>query len=271
MHPEISGIDEDGSAVKTRNILSTSESYDDFLNSLKHLRRYREPQKKLMAIRINRTISDYAELVREIQEGIDLLEERHSIGVQEMIRFMDSVKASSKTSDSEDHYNKYCIRKSFATAVGRKVSDEATCIESIRDHREPVMPCSICRRHPWLRDKRLPQEAFLFSTPEVMGVLKGHEQYYKEDNVKPFFKLADGQISSLNMHSPYRIENDGLPSRRPKDGDYGFSENGGSIGNLKIANGNVTFTSLPRGGYLMWFDNSIVFVQEGNSIVLERS
>ena len=221
-------------------------------------------------VRINRTISDYAELVREMQEGIDLLEERHSMGIQEMARFMDSVKASSKTSDSEDHYNKYCIRKSFATSVGRKVSDEATCIESIRDHREPVMPCSVCRSHPWLRTKLLPQDGFLFSTPEVMKVLKDHEEYHKENRTKNFFRLEKKDIHSLVIHTEYLIESDDFPNLRPKDGDYDFTENGNKIGSIKIKNGYVTFTSLPPSGFQMGFDDSILFIQEGKTIEITK-
>ena len=222
-----------------------------------------------MAIRINRSIRDYDELVREMQEGIDLLEERHSIGIEEMARFMDSVRASSKNSDSEDHYNKFCIRKSFATTVGRKASEEATCIQSIRDHSEPVMPCSTCRSHPWLRQKGLPQDGFLFSTPEVMKVLRDHEQYHKEDDVPPFFKLNDmEQTHSLINNRPYFMENDGLPNRRPKSGDYALIRDGTPIGNCKIKSTEVKFTNLPSTGLEIGFNDAITFIQDNKSIVI---
>ena len=42
------------------------------------------------------------------------------------------------------------------------------------------------------------------------------------------------------------------------------------MGKIKIDNGYVTFTSLPKSGYMMGFDDSIVFIQEGNKIEVKR-
>ena len=117
----------------------------------------------MLVIKANKEITDFDSLVEEIRIGLEILENRHNRGKEELQSFVDAVRRGDQ-----------CLRRLFAPAVGRDIDKEESCIETLK-RGVLVMPCSFCRLDQSLQDRGLPSSGHLWSTPEVIKVLRGGE------------------------------------------------------------------------------------------------
>ena len=78
--------------------------------------------------------------------------------------------------------------KTVCTTVGRDIDKEESCIETLK-RGVLVMPCSFCRLDQSLQDRGLPSSGHLWSTPEVIKVLRGGEFREPDEIPNDYLKL----------------------------------------------------------------------------------
>ena len=260
VHPNILGKDIDGRTRTIHDLISDQGSYARAIDAAQHLETVGGRQKSVYVIRINRTMSSFDEIVSEMTKGISLLKERHQTGLEEMSTFMSSITEGNR-----------CIRKAFAVSVGREPKDEATCVESIRDWGQPVMPCSNCRSDPWLIDRNFPQEGPLLSTPEIMSVIRDHDIFYTQDRRIRYFRIHDtDNIYSLIKDTEYELVIDDFKDLIPPSGVYNLMEDDITVGQVKLTQTHVSFSGLTNASLHLGFDSGATFRYDGTNIVLNR-
>ena len=181
--------------------ISNCGSYLDAMNNLDRSDSNNQLRELVYIIRLNRTMKTFQDIRSEIEKGINLLKERHDIGLSEMNQFMDTITKKGG-----------CIRKAFAPSVGRTKKEEASCIESIRDHNQAVMPCSNCRTDVWLRDMGFPQTGFLLSTDDVLNVIEDKTKIQKKGEKDVYFQIKgveEYEIIECNFRYPIRMDDFG--------------------------------------------------------------
>jgi len=233
IHPEILGIDNSGSNISLTDSISKLKSYDKSINSSADLVNYPHPQKRLIVIRINKNIKGYSGFKHEMQLGIKLLKENHDKGVQEMNKFMNYI-------DNDNG----CIRKIFANSVGREDYQEATCLESIVDRKQPVMPCSYCRKDSWFLDKGLFQKGPLLSTSDTLNVIQ-KLQTNKVKKLEKYFYIQDAKNTLyFELNIVYMMIKEEINDHYPNDGNYDLFRDKNKIGRIYINKQCIKFIDL---------------------------
>ena len=182
-----------------RTVLETVLEEEGYDGVVKALRKQNEEslttpadQKRMLVIRANRPIPDFESLIKELRKGLEILADRHEKGREELQNFIDAVKSGDQ-----------CLRRLFAPAIGRDADGEETCIESISRGRI-VMPCSFCRHDPTLVDLGLPRDGHLWSTKEVVEVLRGRPYRESIQKKSGYLEISVDEYS-LNDQKPYPI------------------------------------------------------------------
>ena len=260
VHPEVLGVDEDGRNRTIHDLISKYGSYPEAIDAAQTLKKATRSHRSVYVIRINRSMGTFEEMAKEMDDGIHLLKKRHQNGLDEMSKFMSFITKRDG-----------CIRKAFAGSVGRLPKDEATCIESIRDHNQPVMPCSNCRSHPWLIERNFPQDGPLFSTPDIMRVLSDHGTIDINDTRIRYFRIHDTEnIHDLSPDIDYELVVDEFEDLIPPQGAYILIENGSTVGKVKLTKTHVTFSEIDRSGLYIGYDYGITFRYDGKAIIIDR-
>ena len=229
-HPEIVGIDDNGDEIHLVDLISKSKSYHNSIESISKLNNYPHKQNRLMVIRFNKSIKDFSDFKSEMELGINLLKKNHDNGIKELNDFINYIDK-----------DKGCIRKILAVSVGRTMDEEATCMESIREKKQPVMPCSFCRKDQWFIDKLLPQNGPLISTKKIMNLLTNHKKIGKEITLK-YFRIIDyGNIYCFEKNMEYRILEEENKDNLPNNGNYDLIRDGKEIGKINLSNSYVKF------------------------------
>ena len=124
-----------------------------------------QPQNRMLVVKIHEDFSDFSKLKEKIQNGLNLLKQRHTEGSNKLSEFIELAKNGKGG----------CFRQKFSPVVGIPEGVEKTCVEQIKENISQkngkiVLPCSICRTDDYIQ-RKINQNEIMILTSEVRSAL----------------------------------------------------------------------------------------------------